>query len=87
MFEAIDWHVLSKDKVKEVLHEFGADKHCIWYYHSTKFNIGLLSSLFFWEYIYAIIGKDNIKFIDIDDIDEYVDYIFEDLLPDYHFNP
>ena len=30
--------------------------------------------------IYSIIGKDNIKYIDIGDIDKYVDYIFEDIL-------
>ena len=44
-------------------------------------------SLFFWEYIYAIIGEDNIKYIELDDIDKYCDYIFEDLLPDWYFWP
>ena len=37
--------------------------------------------------MYSIIGKDNIKYIDEDDIGKYVDYIFEDILPDYSFNP
>ena len=36
---------------------------------------------------FSIIGKDNIKYIDEDDIGKYVDYIFEDILPDYYFNP
>ena len=87
MFEAIDWHLLSKEKIKEVLNEFGATKHSILYYYSTKNKLCLLINLFFWEYIYAIIGKENIKYIDIDDIDKYVDYIFEGILPDYYFNP
>ena len=85
LFEMIDWHLLSKDKIKEVLNEFGANKYCIWYYYNTKYRLCLLISLFFWEYIYAIIGENNIKYIDIDDIDKYLDYIFEDLLPDYYF--
>ena len=82
-FEEIDWHLLSKDKVKEVLNEFGANKYCTWYYYNTKFKICLFINLFFWEYIYAIIGKDNIKYIDIGDIDKHVDYILEDIMPDY----
>ena len=56
-FEEVDWYLLSKDKVKEVLNEFGAKKYCIWYYYNTKFKICLLINCFFWEYIYAIIGK------------------------------
>ena len=71
--------------MKKVLKEFGANKHCVWYYSSTKYRISLLISFFFWEYIYAIIGEENIKYVDIDDIDKYCDFIFEDLLPDYYF--
>ena len=29
--------------------------------------------------------KNNIKCIDKDDTDRYVDYIFEDILPDHYF--
>ena len=85
LFEMIDWHLLSKEKVKEVFQDFGANKHCVWYYYNTKYRISLLISLFFWEYIYAIIGEDDIKYIELDDIDKYCDYIFEDLLPDWYF--
>ena len=85
VFEMIDFHLLSKDKIKEVFQEFGANKHCVWYYYNTKYRLCLLINLFFWEYIYAIIGENNIKYIDIDDIDKYLDCIFEDLLPDYYF--
>ena len=31
--------------------------------------------------------KNNIKYIYIGDIDKYVEYIFEDILPDHYFNP
>ena len=82
MFEAIDWHLLSKDKINEVLNEFRIAKYTIWYYRNTKYKVCLLVNCFFWEYIYSIIGKGNIKYIDIGDIDKYVDYIFEDILPD-----
>lgn len=85
MFDAIDWHLLSKDEIKEVLNEFEANKYCVWYYYSTKYRISLLIYLFFWEYIYAIIRKDHIKYIELDDIDKYLDYLFEDLLPDHYF--
>ena len=83
LFEEIDWHLLSKDKINEVLNEFRISKYTIWYYRSTKYKVCLLVNLFFWEYIYSTIGKDNIKYIDIGDIDKYVDYIFEDIFPDY----
>ena len=59
----------------------------MWSYYNTKYQVWLLVNLFFWEYIYSIIGKDNIKYIDIGDIDKYVDYIFEDIFPDYKCNP
>ena len=75
LFEMIDWHLLSKDKVKEVFQEFGANKHCVWYYYNTKYRISLLISLFFWEYIYAIIGDDNIKYIELDDINIVIMYL------------
>ena len=82
LFEEIDWHLLSKDKINKVLNEFRITKYHVWYYYDTKYKVCLLLYLFFWEYIYSIIGKDNIKYIDIGDIDKYVDYIFEDILPD-----
>ena len=85
LLEMIDFHLLSKDKIKEVFQEFGANKHCVWYYYNTKYRLCLLINVFFWEYIYAIIGENDIKYIDIDDIDKYLDCIFEDLLPDYFF--
>ena len=53
--------------------------------YGTKYQVWLLVNFFFWEYIYSIIGKDNIKYIDKDGIDKYVDYIFEDIFPDYEF--
>ena len=87
MFDAIDWHLLSKDKINEVLNEFKIIKYHVWSYYNTKYKVWLLVNLFFWEYIYSIIGKDNIKYIDIGDIDKYVDYIFEDIFPDYKCNP
>ena len=87
MFDAIDWHLLSKDKINEVLNEFKITKYHVWSYYNTKYQVWLLVNLFFWEYIYSIIGKDNIKYIDIGDIDKYVDYIFEDIFPDYKCNP
>ena len=31
--------------------------------------------------------KRQFKYIDKDDINKYVDYIFEDILPDYYVNP
>ena len=31
--------------------------------------------------------KNNIKYLHKDDIDKYVDYIFEDILPDHYFDP
>ena len=73
MFEAIDWHLLSKDKINEVLNEFRITKYSTGYYYNTKYKVCLLVNLFFWEYIYSKIGKDNIKYIDKDDIDKYVD--------------
>ena len=79
MFDAIDWHLLSKDKINEVLNEFRITKYHVWSDYNTKYQVWLLVNLFFWEYIYSIIGKDNIKYIDIGDIDKYVDYIFEDI--------
>ena len=63
LFEWIDWHLLDKDKINEVLNEFRATKNSIWYYYNTKYTVCLLLYLFFWEYIYSIIGKDNIKYI------------------------
>ena len=56
---------------------------------TTTLNIKYVYWLicFFWEYIYSRIGRDNIKYIDEDDIGKHVDYIFEDILPDYYFNP
>ena len=87
MFEAIDWHLLNKDKINEVLNEFRITKYHVWSYYNTKYKVCLLLYLFFWEYIYLIIGNNNIKYIDKDDIYKYVDYIFEDLLPDHYFNP
>ena len=45
----------------------------------------LLINSFLWEYIYATVGGNSIKYIDIDDIDKNLDCIFEDLLPDYYF--
>ena len=60
LFEMIDWHLLSKDKTKEVLNEVGANKHCVWYCHNTKHRLCLLICLFFREYIYPIIGENNI---------------------------
>ena len=59
----IDWHLLNKNKIKDVFQEFGANKHCVWYYYNTKYRLCLLINLFFWEYIYAIIGENNIKFL------------------------
>ena len=87
MFEWIDWHLLDKDKINEVLNGFRVTEYSIWYYYNTKYKVCLFVNLFFWEYIYSIIGKDNIKYLDEDDIGKYVDYIFEDILPDYYFNP
>ena len=87
LFEWIDWHLLDKDKINEVLNEFRVTEYSIWYYYNTKYKVCLLVNLFFGEYIYSTIGKDNINYIDEDDIDKYVDYIFEDILPDYYFNP
>ena len=81
----IDWHLLNKNKIKEVLNEFGANKHCVWNYQNTKYRICFLINLFFLEYIFAIIGKNNIKYIGYEDIDKYLDCIFENLLPDYYF--
>ena len=77
-----DLHFLSKDKTNEVLNELRITKYTIWYYRNTKYKVCLLVKLFFWEYIYSTIGKDNIKYIDIGDIDKYVDYIFLCILPD-----
>ena len=87
MFEAIDWYLLSKDKINEVLNAFRIAKYTVWYYSNTKYKVCLLVNLYFWEHIYSRIGKDNIKYIDIGDIDKYVDYIFEDILPDSCFTP
>ena len=58
-------------------------------YCNNKYKVCLLLYLFFLEYIYSILGKNNIKYIYIyiGDIDKYVDYIFEDILPDQFFNP
>ena len=87
MFEAIDWYLLGKDKINEVLNAFRIAKYTVWYYSNTKYKVCLLVNLYFWEHIYSRIGKDNIKYIDIGDIDKHVDYIFEDILPDFYFNP
>ena len=83
---------MSKDKIKEVLNASGANKYCVWYYYSTKYKICLLISLFFWEYIYVIIGENNIRYIELDGIDKYCDYIyifffFEDLFFVDYFIP
>ena len=85
LFEMIDWHLLSKDKIKEVLNEFGANKYCVFTYYTTKYKICLLTCLFFWEYIFAIIGENSIKYIELEDFDKYLEYIFEGLLPDHYF--
>ena len=69
LFDAIDWHLLSKDKIKEVLNEFGANKYCVFAYYTTKYKKLLIDLLIFWEYIYAVIGENNVKSIEIDDID------------------
>ena len=81
MIEMIDWHFLSKGKINKVRKEFGATKHSIWYCYNTKYKVCLLVNLFFWKYVYAIIQKEYMKHIDEDDIDKYVDNIFEDILP------
>ena len=52
LFEWIDWHLLDKEKINEVLNEFRATKYSIWYYYNTKYKVCLLLYLFFWEYIY-----------------------------------
>ena len=49
MFEAVDWHLLSKDKINEVLNEFRITKYHVWYYYNTKYHVWLLVNLFFWE--------------------------------------
>ena len=85
MFEEIDWNLLNKDKVQEVLNEIRVTKYSIWYHYNTKYTVCLLVNLFFREYMHSMIGKDNIKYIDEDDIGKYVDYIFGDILPDYYF--
>ena len=87
LFEWIDLHLLDKEKTHEVLNEFRVTEYSVWYYYNTKYTVCLLVILFFWGYIYSLLGKDNIKYIDEDDIGKYVDYIFEDILPDYYFNP
>ena len=87
LFEMIDWHLLDKDRIREVLNEFGANKYCVFTYYTKKYRMSLLICLFLWEYIFAIIGEENIKYIELDDIDKYCDYIFEDLLPDWYFDP
>ena len=46
MFEMVDWPLLCKDKIKEVLNEFGATNHSIWYYYSTKFKLCVLINTF-----------------------------------------
>ena len=83
----IDWHLLDKDRIREVLNEFGANKYCVFTYYTKKYRMSLLICLFLWEYIFAIIGEENIKYIELDDRDKYCDYIFEHLLPDWHFDP
>ena len=65
LFDAIDWHLLSKDKIKEVLNEFGANKYCVFAYYTTKYEKLLIDLLIFWEYIYAVIGENNITIYEI----------------------
>ena len=49
---------------------------------AKKHSVVLLISLTLWEMVYLKIGKENIKYIDEDDIGKYVDNIMNEYLPE-----
>ena len=88
LFNQIDDHLFSKDKLKKVFDEFEVSKRSVFTYNKKKYRVSILIWFFFWEFIYAMVGEQNIKYIDMDDIDKYCNYLFEDIIPDEeYFNP
>ena len=81
MFIWIDHNIFRIETIQEILKEWGVSKAKYFKYYGKKHSVVLLICLILWEMIYSRIGKENIKYIDEEEIGKYVDNIMEDYLP------
>jgi hypothetical protein len=81
MFIWIDHNIFRIETIQEILKEWGVSKAKYFKYYGKKHSVVLLICLILWEMIYSRIGKENIKYIDEEDIMKYVDNIMKDYLP------
>ena len=81
MFIWIDRNIFRIETIQEILKEWNVSKGSYFKYYGKKHSVVLLICLILWEMIYSRIGKENIKYIDEEEIGKNVDNIMEDYLP------
>ena len=81
LFIWIDHNIFRIETIQEILKQWNLSRNQYFKYYGKKYSAVLLICLILWEMIYSRIGKENIKYIDEQDIGKYVDTIMEEYLP------
>ena len=82
LFIWFDHNIHRIETIQEILKQWNVRKDAYFKYYGKKYSVVLLISLTLWEMVYFKIGKENIKYIDKDDIGKYVDNIMKEYLPE-----
>ena len=82
LFIWIDHNIYRIETIQEILKQWNVRKDAYFKYYGKKYSVVLLINLIVWEMVYYKIGKENIKYIDVDDIGKYADNIMNEYLPE-----
>ena len=82
LFIWIDHNIHRIETIQEILKQWNVRKDAYFKYYGNKYSVVLLINLIVWEMVYYKIGKENIKYIDVDDIGKYVDNTMNEYLPE-----
>ena len=78
LFDLLDYHISCPPCLRQIIADEGITDTCYFKYYSKEYNVIDLIYDFLCEYIRAIIGEDNLHYLDDEvDIIDYVDGIFE----------
>ena len=77
LFDLLDYHISCPPCLRQIIADEGITDTCYFKYYNKEYNVIDIIYDFLCEYIRAIIGEDNLHYLDDEvDIIDYVDNIF-----------
>lgn len=75
LFDEIEWQICNPEKLKIIMEEWEISEYSVWTYYKVKYHVIDLLFTFMSNYILAMIGEDNLHYIDGEN-SEHVIYEF-----------